>query len=109
MFLITAAWLQSTGLPNSSSSRHRNRFRDPGAAADIDGVAIGVIEEGAPAKLIGKLHVVVRGNAVKVGRMQRLGGAADDLNAAAREKIANEWFISSVHLFTTAIVRDAEI
>src|SRR6266545_3212230 len=33
---------------------HRHRLGDPGAAADIDGVAVGMVEKGTPAELVSK-------------------------------------------------------
>jgi len=48
--------------------------------------------------------VVTRGDAVEVGWMQRLGCAAENLTPPRAKKVASDWFISSVHLLTTATV-----
>src|SRR5882672_3691231 len=54
----------------------RDRLREPGAAADIDRVAVRVTEKGAPAELVGELHVVARIDLLEVCRRHFPGGAA---------------------------------
>src|SRR5262249_45251822 len=50
---------------------------DPGAAADIDRVTVGMIEEGAAAELIGEPHMVASLEAVEVRRCRRFRAGAD--------------------------------
>ena len=50
--------IAQNGLAEFGLEPGRDRLGDPGAAADIDGIAVGMLAQGAPAKLVGQLHVI---------------------------------------------------
>src|ERR1700731_760538 len=94
MSRIIAAWLQITGFRDSCSHSAAPRLREPGAAPDIDAVAIGIFQEGAPAELIGELHLVLRADLHEFGGRERFVGYSGDRDAFARQEVAER----AVHL-----------
>src|SRR5262249_48944005 len=63
----------------------------PGAAADIDCVAVRIVEEGTAAEVVGHLHVVARIDLLELRRRQLPGDGAAHGDALARQEFAQHF------------------
>src|SRR5205085_12268567 len=74
------------GLAEFFLQADRDRLGNPGTAADIDRIAIGMVTKRLAPEIISKLHVVASRDLMEVMRVQRFGGTANDGDAATRKE-----------------------